>query len=794
LFSKGNKTINLPFMVYVFTSIHFKMFRNLFIILYLLIIIANIDAQLVPGEWKDYLPYRITSKVAVAGNRIYCCSLYGLFYYDKSDLSINTISKVQGLSEVEIQSIAYVPKMDGLIIAYSNSNIDVLQKNKVYNIPFIKNKLSIPDKKINDILVIDDKAFLSCNFGIVELDLNKKLVDDTYYPSSEELGNKVNHLCNDSKNFYAATENGIYKAKIDDPFLVNYNNWEKISGYPNSTRSCTEIEYVSGRIFALFHNDYTMNNDSLLYYNGNTWQRYDLGFKTWISSINSSSGKLLFTCYSFIGEIDENLKLKKIGEWACFPTYGEYDNEDNLWVSDNEFSLIRFKNDVKNGVFIPNSPKFKNITGIDNSNGEIWTVCGGKGQAWEPLYNWQGAQAYFDNAWHFFNANQTKGFEPVRDLIKVKISPKDPEIVYLASWSIGGLIEYNYGNLKFFDNKNSSLVPVSDGSYRVYGLSFDQSDNLWITNSFSDKQLCVFTSDGKWYSYSLGSYAINSYFIGDVLATSWGHKWVVIAKTSSVAIFDESGTFKDESDDRLTLVNLANVESLIQSTVIYCIAEDKSGNIWLGTDAGPVVFGNPQDAFGEQGISAYKIKVPIAGSKNEAAYLLETERIMCIAIDGANRKWLGTQSSGVYLVSDDGIKQISHFTADNSPLLSNSIFDISIDKKNGTIFFATENGLISYRGFATEGGQNFEKVYVYPNPIRENYSGDIIITGLIPETIIKITDISGNLVFETKSLGGQAVWNGKNLLKQRVSTGVYLVFCSNSDGTKTYVTKLLFIH
>jgi hypothetical protein len=781
-------------MVYIFTSTHLKMLRNFAVILYLLILTANLEAQLVPGEWKDYLPYRITTKVAVAGNRIYCCSSYGLFYYDKSDLSINTISKVQGLSEVEIQLIAYIPKLDGLIISYSNSNIDVLQKNKVYNIPFIKNKLSIPDKRINDILVIDDKAFLSCSFGIVELDLNKKLVDDTFYPSSEELGNKVNHLCNDSKSFYAATDNGIYKADIDNPFLVNYNNWEKISGYPNSSRNCTGIEYVSGRIFALFHNDYTKNDDSLLYFDGNSWQRYDLGFKTWISSIHSSNGKLLFTCYSFIGSIDENLRFKKIGEWDCSPTYGEYDKENNLWVSDYEYALIRFKDDIKNGVFIPNSPKYKGVISIDNSNGRIWTVAGGKGESWQPLSAWHGAQAYFENTWHFYNSNQTKGFEQVRDLIKVKIHPKDPDIVYMASWSFGGLIEYNNGSFKFYDKSNSNLVPVPDGSYRVYGLSFDQSDNLWLTNSFSNKQLCVMTSDGKWYSYSLGQYAISGYFIGDVLATSWGHKWVLIAKTSSVAIFDENGTFKDESDDRLTLVNLANVESLIQSTVIYCIAEDKSGNIWLGTDAGPVVYGNPQDAFGEQGISAYKIKVPIAGTKNEAAYLLESERIMCIAIDGANRKWLGTQSSGVYLVSDDGIKQIAHFTSENSPLLSNSILDISIDKKNGTVFFATENGLISYRGLATEGGQDFEKVYVYPNPIRENYSGDIVITGLISESIIKITDISGNLVYETKSLGGQAVWNGKNLLKQRVSTGVYLVFCSNNDGSKTFVTKLLFIH
>lgn len=265
---------------------------------------------------------------------------------------------------------------------------------------------------------------------------------------------------------------------------------------------------------------------------------------------------------------------------------------------------------------------------------------------------------------------------------------------------------------------------------------------------------------------------------------------MVFAEKSTI----NNNTIGNEIDYSLTSLNLSNIESTISSTNIYCFAEDRNGYIWVGTDAGPVKFVTPQDVFDNIGPSGSKILVPIIKGQTEAAYLLETERINAIAVDGGNRIWFGTQSSGAFLISNDGQNQLAHFTKDNSPLLSNTIFDISINQKSGEVFFATDVGLISYRGFATEGGEDFGKVYVYPNPVRENYNGNIIVTGLIENTIVKITDVSGNLVYETVSLGGQAVWNGKNLQGKRANTGVYLVFCSNSDGSKTRVTKLLLIH
>jgi hypothetical protein len=213
----------------------------------------------------------------------------------------------------------------------------------------------------------------------------------------------------------------------------------------------------------------------------------------------------------------------------------------------------------------------------------------------------------------------------------------------------------------------------------------------------------------------------------------------------------------------------------------------------VGTDHGPVVYSNPKDVFNGE-TAGTQVLIPRNDGTTNADPLLGTETINCIAVDGANRKWFGTAKGGAFLFSPDGLREIYHFNTDNSPIFSNNILCIGIDEHTGEVFFGTDRGIISYRANATKPNDNFTNVYVFPNPVREDYHGDIVITGLIENTHVKITDISGNLVYQTKSIGGQAVWDGKTRGRRRVATGVYLVFCSNDDGTKTYITKMLVIH
>ena len=765
-------------------------------ILFLSIILGtlqSIKSQTAPGQWNDHLPYHMAQKVVLAGSRVYCMTSNSLFYYSKTDNTINTISKVQGLTECEFSTIAYSSNFDMLIIAYSNSNIDIVQKKRIVNIPYIKNKLGISDKTINNITIIGNYAYLACNYGISVLDLEKLEIKDTYYPSNSGESNKVYNVCFDSTNVYAATQNGIFKANKDNQFLVNYSNWLKIYNH-----ECNRMQWVNGYLFAAFHPISSPITDSIMYSNGNNnWSKLNIDAK-WVLSLDASNNLLLVSTLWNVYAVDKNLNNYIIG-WSQTPKQAALDLEGTLWTADNNQSLIKRPKNGGNEIIAPNSPYYPNVAKIDCKSSAVWTAGGAKNETWAPMVSNSGVEGYYNNTWHCYASAFTEFLADMSDLVNIKIDPLNPNRVFMANWTTCdrtyGLLEYNNGSFSVYNDKNSTLNKFSISSYTAfytYGLSFDTDDNLWVTNSYVAKPLSVLTNQGKWYSFSLGK-DVNNGLIGDVVATSWGHKWIFSGRSTRITIFDDNGTIDKTSDDQLTSVTLSGISSTINSANIYCMVEDKNQTIWVGTDAGPVVFYYPQDAFNTT-ISGEKILVPLSKNSTNAAYLLETERINAIAVDGNNRKWMGTQNSGIYLFSNDGKTLVAHFTADNSPLLSNTINDISIDGKSGEVYFGTDKGLISYRGNATEGGSDFGKVYVFPNPVRENYNGNIYITGLLENCNVKITDISGSLVFETNALGGQAVWNGKNLLNNRVNTGVYLVFCSNSDGSKTFVTKLLFIH
>jgi ligand-binding sensor domain-containing protein len=204
------------------------------------------------------------------------------------------------------------------------------------------------------------------------------------------------------------------------------------------------------------------------------------------------------------------------------------------------------------------------------------------------------------------------------------------------------------------------------------------------------------------------------------------------------------------------------------------------------------VYYSPERIFSTD-LKAYRIKIPRNDGSGLADYMLGTETITAIAVDGANRKWIGTSSSGAYLLSPDGVKQIANYNESNSPLFSNSIMSISVDNKSGNVWFATSLGVQSLRGVATEGADEFTEVYAFPNPVREDFEGNLTITGLLRETRVSITDISGNLVYKTVSDGGQASWDLRTYNGQRVATGVYMVFCSATDGSQSCVIKVLVI-
>jgi ligand-binding sensor domain-containing protein len=316
----------------------------------------------------------------------------------------------------------------------------------------------------------------------------------------------------------------------------------------------------------------------------------------------------------------------------------------------------------------------------------------------------------------------------------------------------------------------------------------DESKYLWITQTEVPGSIKVLKPDGTWI---VNPVTISAPSIGDLIITTLGQKWIILPRGYGLFLLDDNKTPDIFTDDKSMKILVQDTENQPIS-LIYSIAEDLDGNIWVGTDQGPLIYFNPRNMF-DGNPKASRIKIARNDGTNDADFVLKTETITAIAVDGANRKWLGTSGSGLYLLSPDGTKQIYNFNEKNSPLLSNSIVSLAIDNKSGDIWIGTSRGVQSYRGNATEGREKFSKVLTFPNPVRQDFGGNVTITGLMADTQIRITDISGNLVFETVSDGGQATWDLKTYNGRRVATGVYLVFCASRDGSQSAVTKMLVI-
>jgi len=778
------------------------MIRKYLILALLFIFPSVLLAQVAPRQWKDYLSYSYPTKVATASDKAYCIASNALFSINYADYSLEKISKVTGLSDIEINSIAYSPEYNTTIIGYKNGNIDLLTKDNIININDLKNKASISNKKIENIVVYGKYAYFCCAFGILVLNIENKEVADVYQFGINGNSLQVNDLCIYNGQLFAATNNGLYQANANSALLADFNSWTlntEVSDFGTNQFKWTKSTNNS---LLVGYKDKNTNTDKVYSFINLSWQPF-MPTVTSFSSIKSTATKFIITSGKNIFTLTSDFQI--INEWELgFPTDATLDEKGNAWIAIPYWGLIRKGIDNSYSGFTANSPQDNNVARVAAHNGKVWIASGNRDVSttqWNPVYN-LGNVHYFDGTtWKNFDSGTTPDMANYTDVSNVIIDPSNENRAFITGWTKGGLgVFENEKLVKNWNEKNSTLNLRTIAGLefsRVFGLSFDSQNNLWITNAglpgiAGVNSISVKTPENKWKSFDF-SQTIGAKLIGDIVATSTNQKWVVLPYGNGLFVFDEKGTFDTSADDEYTMVSIkTETESL--SNDVTSVAEDLDGNIWVGTNNGPVVYYNPAGVFSGDNFYASRIQIPRNDGTQYVDFLLQNERITSIVIDGGNRKWLGTANSGVFLMSPDGITQLLNFTSENSPLPSNSINTLAIDDVTGEVLISTDRGMVSYRGTATKGNDNFENLYVYPNPVRENYRGDIIVNGLMQDAQIRITDIAGNLVYACKSLGGQAVWNGTNFNGRRVNTGVYLVFCSNKDATKTKVTKLLFIH
>jgi sugar lactone lactonase YvrE len=463
-----------------------------------------------------------------------------------------------------------------------------------------------------------------------------------------------------------------------------------------------------------------------------------------------------------------------------------------FWLADYNNGLV--KSEFQKGEFEiikPQGPVSNKVYDLAISKSHLW-VAPGDLDGWSNLFNAEGVSHFYNNDWRLVSGDTMYLDNGIFDLINVCVDPNNHERVFASSWS-KGLVEINGNSVKnYFNNKNSTLDTVAGAPFiYVGGSAFDKDGNIWVSNAFSTNSICVYDNKLKKWDDFVTQNVIGNTRISKITINTLNQKWFILPEGGGLLVFDDNGSISNKSDDKIKKLGFTLGTGALTGADALAVAEDLTGAMWVGTDKGICVFYTPSTIFDDSGFDAQQIKIEQGGY---VEYLLESEVVKCIAIDGANRKWIGTANSGLYLISADGTNQLEHFTIDNSPLFSNTVNDLEIDGETGEIFIATANGIISYKYTATEAKEAFDSVYAYPNPVKQDYQGLIAIKGLVRDCDVKITDVSGRLIYSTKALGGQAIWDGKNFEGSKAQTGVYVVYITNPDGSKTETTKIFFVN
>lgn len=756
----------------------------------------NIYSQSATGEWVSYLSYNNSTIVESYGDLTYIVDNGNLYSFNSDDNSIETYTKINILNDTKIEQIKYSPELQTLVIAYQNGNIDLLiQDEETCNIPYLMESTKITVKTTKDIYINGDYAYMSGDYGICVLNIKKKEIANYY-----SFTNNVNSCIVKDNTIYATAEEGVYKGDMSKN-LLDKSNWEKTS------------DNAYFKIMLLDGNIYYANKDGLYKHEDNTNHKKVLSENIEFAEV--SDNKIIYGRGDLMGFFTSDGKTTNIKENNSYKNI-KYNSQKNIyWCACSTNGTKAF--DIKDNTLLPvytnvtpNSPA-RELYYFMKFYGEDLYIGGGKLNV-PVVYNPGTVMVYRDGKWESMQegfAQQHTGIAYF-NITSVAPDPRNNSRVFAAS-AFGGLYEFENGEFKTLytyyadpQKANSSLKSVvpKDADPRLYvrvdGLNFDKDNNLWMVNSGVSTIINVMKNNGEWVAFDHEEIAKTA-IVDKLIFDNNGYIWITLRrKGTGLFCFDYNNTIDDTSDDRTKLIsNYINQDGTVYGELAtYDIVLDKKGSLWIGTEKGPFVINNPSKIFNSSGnFQVTQIKVPRNDGTNLADYLLKDEIITSIAVDGGNRKWLGTQNTGIYLVSEDGLELIQHFDTSNSPLFSNSIESLAINPTTGELFIGTDKGLMSYRTDSSEPEETFndEAIYAFPNPVEPDYDGVITVTGLVYDTDVKITNTAGRIVASGKSNGGTFTWDGRNSYGAKVPSGIYFVLAADSEGKNGIVTKITII-
>jgi hypothetical protein len=730
---------------------------------------ANITgvAQNIPlGTWRTHLSFHHITSLAFGNSMVFAAGNHGVMVLNQQDNSFSTYSKINGLNGTSVSFVDYDLQTKQLMITYTDGQFDIVtSESEIVGFDPAKNSSVTGSKAINHIFIADAIAYLAADYGVIVFDMNRMLVKETWRglgEAGQALKVFQSTILDDS--IFLATDNGVIAGALNDN-LQDFNNWKRFDG-GEFNGPVQHIANFNGTVYS------GVNTAGLFKYDNELWMKTPFLEGSSFVSIHSSGNNLFMAEENGLFKLTISDNLTQItDQFIDQPNFASEDTNGKIWIGDGINGLLT----NASGSFvslIPNSPSGDMTFYLAYHNKTIFALAGGhtSSNTRTAMGNSGSIDSFRDGLW--VNDESSS-----RDLTAIAFE-ESSEKVFISSFGYGVEARDPQSNSVVFNETNSPLINTNPPGNFVNIPSLAAGvEGVWVANYASPKPLHFLGRDNNWKSFSFQS-EISKYPL-KLAVDLYGSVWMGLDPLKGGGIL----VFNEKENASVLLTEKPGLGGL-PSNSVNAITVDKNGFVWTGTDLGVAYFNEPMSVFSGT-VDAVK---PIF----DAGFLLRDDKVNAIAVDGGNRKWIGTDR-GLWLFNDSGEELIHNFTANNSPLPSDVIRAVEVNGESGEVFISTNEGLLSFRADATDSNNGFQSVKIFPNPVTSDFIGSIGITGLATDALVKISDINGKLVWQTRANGGSASWNLQDINGKRPSTGVYIVFAVTDDGRESVVSKIAFI-
>lgn len=724
------------------------------------------------GTWRSHYPFYQVSSTAAGGEKIYGGTGNGIVVFDKSDNSLAKLGKLDGLQENNVSALGYAE--GALFIGYASGNMDIILGNTIESFDFTTNSQITGDKTINGFTFFQNYAYISTAYGVLKFDTRRRVVQETYreigldgpgQPGELQVYNGV--IYNDS--IFLATEQGVLAANVVENYnLLDYTNWKRFGsadGIPETNISALTV--FNGKVLAT-----VSGNDLYEYENGN-WTATGLFIDRPLGVAKATENDLYVIVEGDVVRLDRDFNVvSTIHEYEALTL--TTDAEGKLWAGTSASGIVSGYTGTLES-FVISGPLFDQAFRFQYINGHIVAMAGGFDRGDEPEDLPGMLSIFSEGQWRNYSST-LNNLSEINDLVDAAYAPAFTSTFY-ASAGNGLLQVTDEGGQLSINASNSPLVNVTNNDSSIYVTAIEGSaQGLWVLN-YNSGLIHLLNNSGGWETFTIpisaARYAIDILVTGNLL-------WLRIdpQRGGGIVVYDPG-------QNVARYLNTTNGEGGLPDNVVNTMALDRDGFVWVGTNEGVSVFLNP--------FSVLSGSVDGVEPIFENRQLLVEEEVTAIEIDGGNRKWMGT-NNGVWLFDAEAGQQVHYFNTANSPLPGDEVLDIEIHDETGEVFIGTNEGIISYRAPATVSTGANSNVQIYPNPVTPDFNGRVGISGLVTDADVRITDISGKLIWQTRANGGTASWNVRDYNGSRAATGVYLVFISSDGGEDALVGKIAVVN